>query len=210
MEVEFPLGEHLVVEVDGVLSCRLCGGKAPIEESDKFAEKPCSKANGAVEKTATTADRCAACGSATELIGVPMLDPLTKTLSRRLLCRGCYGDYLKILRNAGPRVGRFKARAPPGKIWFSFGESYVLFEELGGAWPCPSCDQFFDDLYDVAVHFAEKHPELANKPLEKAVLNVEGEKVEVPRTFQGLACPYCGFFAENERHLTYHIQHDHQ
>jgi len=66
-----------------------CGRAAPLSEADKLAETPCSKANGTAEKTAT---KCAACGSAAELIGVPMLDPRTSALDRRLLCRGCYGD----------------------------------------------------------------------------------------------------------------------
>ena len=37
----FPLGKHVVVELNGELSCTKCGKKAPISEPDKLAGAPC-------------------------------------------------------------------------------------------------------------------------------------------------------------------------
>ena len=139
-----------------------------------------------------------------------MTDLLTGIIGGKQLCQGCFSDYLKILRNAGPRVGRVKARAPPGKVWFSYGESYVLFEELAGVWPCPSCEEFYETLYDVVIHYLQRHPEMANKANERITVKIDGKPVEVLKTAQGyLICP-CGFVAENERHLANHYINSHR
>jgi hypothetical protein len=59
------------------------------------------------------------------------------------------------------------------------------------------------------VHFSQKHPEIANKPNEKIIEDVNGKQVETLRNPQGyLVCP-CGFLAENARHYSYHYSKDH-
>jgi uncharacterized C2H2 Zn-finger protein len=123
----------------------------------------------------------------------------------------CFKDYLRILRFSGPRFGRVKARAPPNGVWFSYGENAgsILFTQISGIWPCPACDEFYENLYDAVTHFAEKHPELANKPNEKVTVEVDGKPVEALKTTQGyLVCP-CGFLAENVKHFSYHYSRDH-
>jgi hypothetical protein len=203
----------MVVEAEGRLSCLKCGREAPLAEADKLAETPCGAEKEAGKPTqtakptqATSNGRCVAC-TLPAVAEAPMLDPITKAVSRKMMCGNCYNDYLRILRRSGPQVGRIRARAPPDGVWFSFGDTgYVLLQQMGGVWPCPACDEFFDSLYDVVAHFAEKHPKQANATPEK--VSIAG--VETLKTFQGFVCPYCGFFAENERHLTYHIDHDHQ
>jgi hypothetical protein len=204
----FPLGDHMVVEAEGRLSCLKCGREASLTEADKFAETPCKTEKDAGKPTQTVpqTSRCVAC-TLPAVAEAPMLDPMSKAVKKKMMCGNCYNDYLRILRRSGPQVGRVRARAPPDGVWFSFGDSgYVLLQRMGGVWPCPACDEFFDSLYDVVAHFTEKHPEYANVTPEK--VSIAG--VETVKTFQGFVCPYCGFFAENERHLTYHVDHDHQ
>jgi uncharacterized C2H2 Zn-finger protein len=139
-----------------------------------------------------------------------MLDPMTNQINKKLLCDTCFKDYLKILRFSGPSFGRVKARAPPNGVWFSYGENNnVLFTQISGVWPCPACDEFYENLYDVVTHFAAKHTEIANKPNGKVTVDVAGKTVETLRTTQGyLVCP-CGFLAENARHFSYHYSKDH-
>ena len=140
-----------------------------------------------------------------------MLDPITNQINKKLLCDTCFKDYLKILRFSGPRFGRVKARAPPNGVWFSYGENAgsILFTQISGTWPCPACDEFYENLYDVVTHFAEKHPELANKPNEKIIEDVNGKPVETLRTTQGYLVCSCGFLAENAKHFSYHYSRDH-
>jgi hypothetical protein len=59
------------------------------------------------------------------------------------------------------------------------------------------------------THFAEKHPELANKPNEKIIEDVNGKPVDVLRTAQGYLICQCGFLAENIKHFAHHYNHDH-
>jgi hypothetical protein len=128
------------------------------------------------------------------------------------VCGNCLKDYLKILRFSGPRFGRVKARAPPNGVWFSYGENAgsILFTQISGTWPCPACDEFFDDMYSVVVHFSEKHPRMANKPVEKVSVDVGGKPVEAMLTAQGYVICQCGFTAENVKHFTYHYDRDHK
>ena len=141
----------------------------------------------------------------------PVLDPLTGHVVCKLLCRSCLKDYLRILRFSGPRFGRVRARAPPEGVWFSYGEnSSILFKQIGGVWPCPSCEEFFENLYGLAIHYAEKHPETANKANEKVTVNIDGKPVEALKTGQGYLICRCGFLAEYERHLASHYINSHR
>jgi hypothetical protein len=48
----FPLGKHMVVELDGELSCTKCGRTAPLSEADKLAEAACVQpSQGEAEQT---------------------------------------------------------------------------------------------------------------------------------------------------------------
>jgi hypothetical protein len=201
----------LVFETEGKLSCRKCGGIASLEEADKFAETPCtaskqqiaSKPEQAVGKPIKQS--CGICKAGESREKTPILDPTTGQINQKLLCGSCFKDYLKILRFSGPRFGRVKARAPPNGVWFSYGENNnILFTQISGMWPCPACDEFYENLYDVVTHFAAKHTEIANKPNERVTVDVDGKAVETLRTAQGyLICP-CGFVADNRKHLTSH------
>ncbi len=207
--ITFPLGDHLVSEVEGGLSCRKCGRTTPLSEADKFAGTPC----GSTQNTQATPEPPAQCDICRTGLGVhptPILDPLTRALNRKTLCESCFKDYLRMLRYAGPQVVRAKARAPPNGAWFSYGENNsVLFQQIGGIWPCPSCQEFYENLYDLAAHFVQKHPDIANRANEKIIINVDGKPVEALKTPQGyMVCP-CGYLAENERHFSYHYSRDH-
>jgi hypothetical protein len=107
----------------------------------------------------------------------PILDPTTGQINQKLLCGNCFKDYLRILRFSGPRFGRVKARAPPNGVWFSYGENAgsILFTQISGMWPCPACDEFYENLYDVVTHFAAKHTEIANKPNERVTVDIDGK-----------------------------------
>jgi hypothetical protein len=216
--VAFPLGEHLVTEADGRLTCQKCGRSASLSEADKFAETRCGQERPSqttqqqVPTSPVTArPACDICKAHEAQNKTPILDPLTNQIQPKLLCGNCFKDYLKILRFSGPRFGRVKARAPPNGVWFSYGENVgsILFTQISGMWPCPACDEFYENLYDVVVHFAQKHPEIANKPNEKVTVDVDEKPVETLRTAQGyLVCP-CGFLAENVKHFSYHYSRDH-
>ncbi len=217
-EVAFPLGEHLVVEAEGGLSCRRCGRAVPLVEANKLAEAPCTaNTSHQIQRPPERADTqppnmtCDACRSRAGVEKTPILDPITQTINPKLLCEDCFKDYLKILRFSGPRFGRGKARALPSSVWYNYGESSsILFTQIGGSWPCPSCDEFYENLYDVVTHFTKRHPEIANKPSEKATVNIDGETVEALKTAQGYLICYCGYTAENERQLAYHVRHHEQ
>ena len=105
-----------------------------------------------------------------------------------------------------------KARAPPNGVWFSYGENAgsILFTQISGAWPCPACDEFYENLYDAVTHFAAKHTEMANKPNEKVTVNIDGKTVETLRTAQGYLICQCGFVAYNRKHLTIHYINSHR
>jgi hypothetical protein len=105
-----------------------------------------------------------------------------------------------------------KARAPPNGVWFSYGENAgsILFTQISGMWPCPACDEFYENLYDVITHFAAKHTEIANKPNEKVTVDVEGKQVETLGTAQGYLICICGFVAENDRQLAKHYINSHR
>jgi hypothetical protein len=215
--ITFPLGEHLVFETEGKLSCRKCGGIASLEEADKFAEIPCavskqqiaSKPEQAVGKPIKQS--CGICRAGEGMEKTPILDPTTGQINEKLLCGSCFKDYLRILRFSGPRFGRVKARAPPNGVWFSYGENKnILFTQISGMWPCPACDEFYENLYDVVTHFAAKHTEIANKPNERVTVNIDGKTVETLRTAQGYLICICGFVAENDRHLAKHYINRHR
>jgi hypothetical protein len=105
-----------------------------------------------------------------------------------------------------------KARAPPNGVWFSYGENAgsILFTQISGMWPCPACDEFYENLYDVVTHFAAKHTEIANKPNGKVTADVAGKTVETLRTAEGYLICICGFVAENDRHLAKHYINRHR
>jgi hypothetical protein len=207
----------LVFETDGRLSCRKCGGMASLEEADKFAETHCttnkqqitSQPEQAVGKPSKQS--CGICKAGEGREKTPILDPTTGQINEKLLCGNCFKDYLRILRFSGPHFGRVKARAPPNGVWFSYGENNnILFTQISGMWPCPACDEFYENLYDAVTHFAEKHPELVNKPNEVVTVDVDGKTVETLRTAQRyLICP-CGFVADNKKHLTIHYINSHR
>ena len=218
--VAFPLGEHVVTEADGRLTCQKCGGSATLAEADKFAETKCGRGERpgqAAQQQAPTSptpaskQACGICKAGEGREKTPILDPMTAQINQKLLCSNCFKDYLKILRFSGPRFGRVKARAPPNGVWFSYGENAgsILFTQISGTWPCPACDEFYENLYDAVTHFAEKHPELANKTNEKIIEDVNGKPVETLRTAQGYLVCSCGFLAENIKHFAHHYSHDH-
>jgi len=201
------------------LTCQKCGRSASLSEADKFAETRCGPEERPTQTTqqqaptppVTARPACDICKAREAQNKTPILDPLTSRIAEKLLCDACFKDYLRILRFSGPRFGRVKARAPPNGVWFSYGENAgsILFTQISGMWPCPACDEFYENLYDAVTHFAEKHPELANKPNEKVTVDVDGKPVEVLKTTQGyLVCP-CGFLAENAKHFSYHYSRDH-
>ena len=208
--MEFPLGEHMVVEADGVLSCRKCGRTASLGDADKFAETPCTQPRQQMQKTENKhpCDVCRACEGVEE---TPILDPITGRIDRKLLCGNCFKDYLRIMRFSGPRFGSAKAKAPPSGVWFSYGgNNSILLQQIGGVWPCPSCQEFFENLYETVIHYSQRHPEITNKQNEKTMVKIDGKPVEVLKTSQGyLICP-CGFVAENDRHLARHYINSHK
>jgi hypothetical protein len=215
--ITFPLGEHLVVECEGKLSCRKCGGMASLEEADKFAETPCTTSKQQITSQPEQKlgkplkELCDVCRVGGGREKTPILDPTTGQINQKLLCGNCFKDYLKILRFSGPRFGRVKARAPPNGVWFSYGENNnILFTQISGVWPCPACDEFYENLYDVVTHFAAKHTEIANKPNEKVSGNIDGKTVETLRTAQGYLICSCGFVAENDKHLAKHYINRHR
>jgi DNA-directed RNA polymerase subunit M/transcription elongation factor TFIIS len=222
MPVTFPLGEHLVSEADGMLVCKKCGRSTQITEADKFAETECetktSQETVLTPKTVQTQpqqknerQQCATCRLGEGKNEAPMLDPMTNQINKKLLCDNCFKDYLKILRFSGPRLGRVKARAPPDGVWFSYGENNnILFTQISGVWPCPACDEFYENLYEVVTHFATKHTEIADKQNEKMTVDVDGKPVEVLRTAQGCLICQCGFVADNKKHLTSHYVNSHR
>ena len=199
----------MVVEADGVLSCRKCGRAASLGEADRLAETPCAPTRQQIQ-SAETAHPCDVCKAGEGVEKTPIMDPITGRIDRKLLCRNCFKDYLRMLRFSGPRFGRVKARAPPEGVWFSYGEnSSIIFMQIGGVWPCPSCQEFFENLYEAVIHYSQKHSETANKPNEKTMIDIDGRHVEVLKTSQGyLICP-CGFAAENDRHLARHYINSH-
>jgi len=209
--ITFPLGEHMVVEAEGRLSCRICGRAVSLGEADKLAEKHCTTTNR--QQTQNTENRhpCDVCRAGEGVEDTPMLDPLTGRIDRKLLCRNCFNDYLRILRFSGPRFGRVKAKAPPEGIWFSYGENNsILFTQIGNLWPCPSCQEFYENLYETVTHYPQKHPETANKPNERITVDIDGKPIKVLKTAQGyLICP-CGFVAENDKHLAKHYINSHR
>jgi hypothetical protein len=207
----------LVFETEGRLSCRKCGGMASLEEADKFAEIPCSANKQQITSQPEQAvgkpskQSCGICKAGEGREKTPILDPTTGQINEKLLCGNCFKDYLKILRFSGPRFGRVKARAPPNGVWFSYGENNnILFTQISGMWPCPACDEFYENLYDVVTHFAAKHTEIANKPNEKVSGNIDGKTVETLRTAQGYLICQCGFVADNRKHLTIHYINSHR
>jgi hypothetical protein len=219
--VAFPLGEHLVVEAEGMLSCQKCGRSAPLTEADKFAETRCGPEERPTQTTQQQAPTppvmarpaCDICRAREGVEKVPILDSLNKAIQPKLQCMTCYDEYLRMLRavRLPGRFGRITARAPPNAVWFDYGDNCIIaFQKLGGVWPCPACDEFFDDMYSVVVHFSEKHPRMANKPVEKVSVDVGGKPVEALLTAQGYIICQCGFTAENVKHFTYHYDRDHK
>jgi hypothetical protein len=218
--VAFPLGEHVVTEADGRLTCQKCGGSATLAEADKFAETKCGpeeRPGQATQQQAPTLptpaskQACSICKAGEIREKTPILDPTTGQINQKLLCSNCFKDYLRILRFSGPRFGRVKARAPPNGVWFSYGENNnILFTQTSGMWPCPACDEFYENLYDVMTHFAAKHTEIANKPNEKVTVDINGKTVETLRTAQGYLICICGFVAENDRQLAKHYINSHR
>jgi hypothetical protein len=209
--IAFPLGEHLVIESDGRLTCQKCGRSASLSEADKLAETKCGQEEPVQTTQQQASSKCDVCKAHEAQNKTPILDPLTNRVQPKLLCGNCFKDYRRILRFSGPRFGRVKARAPPNGVWFSYGENAgsILFTQISGTWPCPACDEFYENLYDAVTHFAEKHPDLANKPNEKIIEDVNGKTVEVLRTAQGYLICQCGFLAENIKHFAHHYNHDH-
>jgi hypothetical protein len=209
--ITFPLGEHLVVEDEGRLSCRKCGRTVSLGEADKLAETHCTTTNRQQSQNTENKHPCDVCRAGEGVEDTPMLDPLTGRIDRKLLCRNCFNDYLRILRFSGPRFGRVKARTPPEGIWFSYGENNsILFTQIGNLWPCPSCQEFYEKLYETVTHYPQKHPEIANKPNEKTTIDIDGKTIKVLKTAQGyLICP-CGFVAENDKHLAKHYINRHR
>jgi hypothetical protein len=207
--ITFPLGEHLVVEAEGRLSCRKCGRTVSLGEADKLAETHCTTTNR--QQNTENRHPCDVCRGGEGVEDTPMLDPLTGRIDRKLLCRNCFNDYLRILRFSGPRFGRVRAKTPPEGIWFSYGENNnILFTQIGGVWPCPSCQEFYENLYETVIHYSERHPEIANKPNERITVDIEGKTIKVLKTAQGyLICP-CGFVAENDKHLAKHYINSHR
>jgi hypothetical protein len=207
----------LVVEYECKLSCRKCGGMASLEEANKFAEMPCATSKQQIASQPERAvgkpikQSCAICKAGEGRDKAPILDPTTAQINQKLLCGSCFKDYLKILRFSGPRFGRVKARAPPNGVWFSYGENNnILFTQISGMWPCPACDEFYENLYDVVTHFAAKHTEIANKPNGRVTVDVDGKTVETLRTAEGYLICICGFVAENDRHLAKHYINSHR
>jgi hypothetical protein len=207
--ITFPLGEHLVVEDEGMLSCRICGRTVSLGEADKLAETHCTTTNR--QQNTENRHPCDVCRAGEGVENTPMLDPLTGRIDRKILCRNCFNDYLRILRFSGPRFGRVKARAPPEGIWFSYGENNsILFTRIGDVWPCPSCQEFYENLYQTVTHYSQRHPEIANKPNEKTTIDIDGKTIKVLKTAQGYLICSCGFVAENDRHLAKHYINSHK
>jgi hypothetical protein len=208
----------LVVEYEGKLSCRKCSGITSLEEADKFAEIPCSANKQQIasqpeqEMGRPLKQSCDICRAGEGREKTPILDPTTGQINQKLLCGNCFKDYLRILRFSGPRFGRVKARAPPNGVWFSYGENAgsILFTQISGLWPCPACDEFYENLYDVITHFATKHTEIANKPNERMTVDIDGKPIKVLKTAQGYLICSCGFVAENDRHLAKHYINRHR
>jgi hypothetical protein len=118
----------------------------------------------------------------------------------RWVCDGCYSDWMRMLRR-GPEI---RPRVYGRGRGYYFQPLNTWFEEIGGAWPCPACDQFYDSFTEVVRHFAGRHPEKASSGVEEAAI----EGVRAYRCWQGLYCQ-CGWLCENENHLLYHFRREH-
>lgn len=144
--------------------------------------------------------RCGCGRPATKLM--PSYDPITMTFKDLCLCDGCANDYLNILRRSGPALGKMRGRIPANGYWFNLYNT--VFQELAGTYPCPACDQFFDDLYSAVKHFGEKHIDKTKAPEEVVI-----DGVPALRTWQYIWCTKCLRFFENERHFRSHLR-DHR
>ncbi len=199
-ELVYEFHGHLVVEEaannnESVLRCVRCGATVPLMEASSLMEKPCQ------EKRDNPPTLCGCGRRVTKLM--PSYDPITMTFKDLRLCDACANDYINILRRSGPPLGRMKGRIPTNSYWFDLYNT--VFMELGDAFPCPACEQFFDDLYSVVKHFGEKHPDKAlDKPRE---IIIDG--FEAVATWQYIWCKRCLRFFENERHFRSHLR-DHQ
>lgn len=113
-------------------------------------------------------------------------------------CDACSNDYLRLLRQ-GPSLGHGKGRLPPDSYYFD--SLRTVFQRLGGVFPCPACEEFYEDLYGVVQHFSQKHRELLQEPKDDEI-----EGVPAVKTWQFLWCKKCLKYFENERHFRSHIQ----
>jgi uncharacterized C2H2 Zn-finger protein len=194
-ELVYEFHGHLVVEEaadnESMLRCVRCGVSVPLMEASSLAEKPCQ------EKRNEPQTLCGCGRQATKLM--PSYDPITMTFKDLRLCDACVNDYLNILRRSGPAVGKMRGRIPPNSYWFDLYNT--VFMELGNAYPCPGCDQFFDNLYEVVKHFGEKHID-KTRPPEEAVI----DGFEAIKTWQYIWCKRCLRWFENERHFRSHIR----
>jgi len=200
-ELVFKVGEHEVVEESAedisLLRCVRCGAKSYLTESSKLAETPCSPASKTEE--VNMEKKCVACGKpATK--SMPSWNITTNAIEPISLCDNCSRDWLKLLRK-GPEIrpnvyGRARGYFfQPLKTWF---------EEIGGAWPCPACPEFFDEFLEVVRHFSDMHRDRVGSEVEEVSVN----GVKGYRCWQGIYCS-CGYLCENERHLLYHYRRGH-
>jgi hypothetical protein len=85
--ITFPLGEHLVFETEGKLSCRKCGGIASLEKADKFAEIPCATSKQQITSQPEQAvgkpnkQSCSICKAGEGREKTPILDPTTAQIN---------------------------------------------------------------------------------------------------------------------------------
>jgi uncharacterized C2H2 Zn-finger protein len=196
-ELVYELHGHLVEEVfteDGsMLRCVRCGASAPLTEASKLMEKHCQ-----AQKQDNPQTLCG-CGRPAKHL-LPSYEPTTMIFKDLHLCDACSKDYLNILRNSGPAIGRMRGRIPANSYWFDLYNT--VFQEINGVYPCPACDQFYDSLYEVVKHFGEKHPDKAfDKPRE---IIIDG--FEVVATWQYIWCKRCLRFFENEQHFQRHLK----
>jgi hypothetical protein len=81
--ITFPLGEHLVVEDEGRLSCRKCGRTVSLGEADKLAETHCTTTNRQQHRIHENKHPCDVCRAGEGVEDTPILDPLTGRIDRR-------------------------------------------------------------------------------------------------------------------------------
>ncbi len=220
----YRIGDHVVQEVvvEGQpvtwVKCLLCGAEAPLTELNKLKEKPCKvpRKEGETEEAKEKPEPAGVC----EYCGGEAIGRYPVAGMEIRLCEKCLDKYEEFYLKARPSITRRDLltnqvatirvkhslellEKPPKIAWVN--ELTTWFIEEDGKWPCPACGEEFDRLANAIKHFTEKHPEKAG--WEREFVNELGD---VPKTWQGYACPECGLFEGDLNLLKLHYKKVHR